>query len=145
MQASGLLSTCLTQMEMKWWTKGSSWWYGNHHYLSDLITWIWCLIYGMFYPSWKKFSVRRRTEKTLLKICKDRTSKYELKFFFSGSNVFFHQPGFTRKGLKSMLHAVCTSNTVTKFATYHIGTIGGLDLFFYALIRKAMRLAVGLI
>lgn len=99
----------------------------------------------MFYPSWKKFSVRRRTEKTLLKICKDRTSKYELKSFFSGSNVFFHQPGFTRKGLKSMLHAVCTSNTVTKFATYHIGTIRGLDLFFYALIRKAMRLAVGLI
>lgn len=56
--------------------------------------------------------------------------------FFSGSNGFFHQPGFTRKGLKSMLHAVCTSNTVTKFATYHIGTIGGLDLFFLPLCTR---------
>lgn len=27
MPVSGSLSTCLMQMEMKWWTKGSFWWY----------------------------------------------------------------------------------------------------------------------
>lgn len=30
MQGFGLLSTCLMPMGMKWWTKGSSWWYEPH-------------------------------------------------------------------------------------------------------------------
>lgn len=81
MQASGLLSTCLMQMEMKWWTRGSSWWYEPH---LDVIKCIWSIHFYIiiYHPltSWRKFSVRRRTKKKLLKRYKDLTSRYDFSF-----------------------------------------------------------------
>lgn len=37
-----------------------------------------CIITSILLTSWKKFSVRKRTERKLLKTCKDLTSRYEL-------------------------------------------------------------------